>query len=102
MQHHATRYGITYHVLGMPFRSGSLHPDDECDAPAYREANLILQPARDRHRAVDDGDLMVPSYLPHHMIPPFRNWPGPRIVWDTSAERLAPFLRSAHSDRRSV
>jgi arginase family enzyme len=34
----------------------------------------------------------VPSYLPHHTVPPFRNWPGPRIVWDLVSERVGPLL----------
>src|SRR5438874_1005263 len=41
---------------------------------------------------VDDGDLALPSYLPHHAIPPIRSWPGPRIAWDLVSERLAPWL----------
>jgi len=46
---------------------------------------------------VDDGNLAIPSYLPHHSIPPIRNWPGPRIVWDLVAERIAPWVRNAGS-----
>ena len=40
--------------------------------------------------AVDDGDVAIPSDLPHHAIPPIRSWPGPRIAWDHVGERLAP------------
>jgi arginase len=81
-----------FHILGVPLRSGSMMPGTENDAPAYRDARVA-----DRLRAagvavVDEGDLALPSYLPHHTVPPVRNWPGPRIVWDLLAARTLPFL----------
>src|SRR5439155_4874602 len=44
-------------------------------------------------RAIDEGDVTITSYLPHHTIPPIRNWPGPRIAWDCVSERVAPVLQ---------
>src|SRR5439155_4069351 len=44
-------------------------------------------------RAIDGGDVTIPSYLTHHTIPPIRNWPGPRIAWDCVSERVAPLLQ---------
>ena len=44
-------------------------------------------------RAVDEGDAAIPSYLPHHSIPPIRSWPGPRIAWEQVSERVAPYLQ---------
>lgn len=85
--------GRTVHVLGVPFRTGSLYPGSENDAQAYREAQLIARLQAVGCRAVDDGDVAIPSYLPHHAIPPIRSWPGPRIVWDHLGERLASYLR---------
>jgi arginase len=41
---------------------------------------------------VDDGDVPIPSYLPHHSVPPIRNWPGPRIARECVADRVAPIL----------
>jgi arginase family enzyme len=82
----------TYHVLGVPLRSGSLYPGTENDAQAYRDARLVERLREAGRDAVDDGDVAVPSYLPHHSIPPIRSWPGPRIVWDCVSERLAPYL----------
>lgn len=67
-------------------------PGTESDAPAYRDAGLAASLAAAGCRAIDEGDLAVPSYLPHHTVPPFRNWPGPRIVWDLLASRLQPWL----------
>jgi arginase family enzyme len=81
-----------YHVLGVPLRSGSLYPGSENDAQAYRDAGLLSHLGRDGRRAVDDGDVAVPSYLPHHAVPPIRSWPGPRIAWECVAERVAPYL----------
>jgi arginase len=83
----------TYHILGVPFRSGSLYPGSENDAAAYRDAHLVQRLTAAGCKAVDDGDVAVPSYLPHHAVPPIRSWPGPRIVWDCVSERLTPILR---------
>jgi arginase len=85
--------GRTVTLLGVPLRTGSLMPGSENDAQAYRDAGVV-----DRLRAagcavVDGGDVAIPSYLPHHSIPPIRSWPGPRIAWDCVGERLAPLLR---------
>ena len=33
----------TYHVLGVPLRTGSLYPGSENDAQAYREAGLLAR-----------------------------------------------------------
>jgi arginase len=82
----------TYHVLGVPLRTGSLYPGNENDAQAYRAAQLLPRLRAAGCAAVDEGDLALPSYLPHHAIPPIRSWPGPRIAWDLVGERIAPWL----------
>ena len=33
----------TYHVLGVPLRSGSLYPGNENDAQAYRDVQLLAR-----------------------------------------------------------
>ena len=83
----------TYRIFGVPFRTGSLYPGSENDAQPYRDAGLIARLHAAGCEAVDDGDVAVPSYLPHHTIPPFRNWPGPRIVWDCVTDALLPVLQ---------
>jgi arginase len=83
----------TYHVLGVPLRTGSLYPGSENDAQAYREAHLVERLQASGCRTVDDGDVALPSFLPHHAIPPIRSWPGPRIAWDWVGERVLPLLR---------
>jgi arginase len=83
----------TYRVLGVPLRTGSLYPGSENDAQAYRDAGLIARLNAAGAHVMDDGDVAIPSYLPHHSIPPIRSWPGPRIAWDCVAERITPLLR---------
>jgi len=83
----------TYHILGVPLRSGSWTPGNEQDPQAYRDARLFEALEAANVSVSDEGDLAVPSYLPHHTVPPIRNWPGPRIVWDHLRERLTPFLQ---------
>jgi arginase len=83
----------TYHILGVPLRSGSWTPGNEQDPQAYRDVHLLEALKAANVRASDEGDLAVPSYLPHHTVPPIRNWPGPRIVWDHLRERLMPLLQ---------
>src|SRR5579862_1986904 len=76
----------TYRILGVPLRSGSLYPGNENDARAYRDAHLFDRLHAAECKAFDEGDVAIPSYLPHHSIPPIRNWPGPRIAWECVSE----------------
>lgn len=87
--------GRTFHVIGVPLRSGSLIPGTENDAVAYRDVGLLERLHATGHAAIDEGDLEIPSYLPHHTVPPVRNWPGPRIVWDLLADRIHPLLNQS-------
>jgi arginase len=82
-----------YVILGVPFRTGSLYPGNENDAQAYREANLAGRLSAAGCKVIDAGDLPIPSYLPHHSVPPIRSWPGPRIVWDIVSEKITETLR---------
>ncbi|HEY7181905.1 MAG TPA: arginase family protein [Blastocatellia bacterium] len=83
----------TYHVLGVPLRAGSLYPGSENDAQAFRAARLLQRLEAAGLQVFDEGDVDIPSYLPHHTIPPIRNWPGPRIAWDCISERVGPYLK---------
>ena len=85
----------TYHIFGVPLRSGSLIPGNENDAQAYRDVQLVSRLQAAGCNVIDDGDVAVPSYLPHHSVPPIRNWPGPRIAWDCVSDRIAPCLQQA-------
>jgi arginase len=80
-------------VLGVPLRTGSLYPGSENDAQAFRDARLLQRLEAAGVRVFDEGDVAIPSYLPHHNIPPIKNWPGPRIAWDCISERIGPYLK---------
>lgn len=82
----------TYHILGVPLRAGSLLPGNENDAQAYREVKLLARLEAAGCKVIDDGDVVIPSYLPHHSIPPIRSWPAPRIAWECVRDRIAPLL----------
>jgi arginase len=84
---------LTYHLLGVPLRTGSLYPGSENDAQAYRDVHIISRLEAAGCRVFDEGDVAIPSYLPHHNIPPIKNWPGPRIAWDCVSDRIAPYLQ---------
>src|SRR6478752_4320006 len=86
----------TYRILGVPLRAGSLLPGNENDAQAYREVELVARLQAVGCKAIDDGDVAIPSYLPHHSIPPIRNWPAPRIAWECVRDRVEPLLRQAN------
>ena len=85
-----------YDIFGVPLRTGSLYPGTENDAVAYREAGMIDQFRAAGIYAVDRGDIPLPSFLPHHSIPPVRNWPGPRIAWDCVSDHLGDYLKQPH------
>ena len=93
MTGHPDQTGPTYHILGVPLRTGSLYPGSEDDAQAYRDVHLLDRLRAVGCTAIDEGDVAIPSYLPHHTIPPIRSWPGPRIAWDCVGERIAPSLQ---------
>ena len=82
-----------YHLFGVPLRSGSHYPGSENDAQAYRDIDIIERLATNGCQVLDEGDIAIPSYLPHHHIPPIKNWPGPRIAWDCVSAGILPYLQ---------
>jgi arginase len=85
--------GPVYVLLGVPLRTGSLYPGSENDAQAYREAGIIGSLSAAGCNVLDGGDIPIPSYLPHHSVPPIRSWPGPRIVWEILSEKVTEVLK---------
>ena len=62
----------TYHVFGVPLRSGSLLPGSENDAQSYRDVHLLDRLQAAGCKASDDGDVAIrPGYLPHFIRPRF-------------------------------
>jgi arginase family enzyme len=82
-----------YDIFGIPLRTGSLYPGTENDAIAYRDAGMMDQFRSAGIHVADGGDIPIPSFLPHHSIPPVRNWPGPRIAWDCVGEPVSGSLK---------
>jgi arginase len=69
-------------LIGIPSFSGGLYSGTELAPEALRRAGLA-ELLKEKGIDVEDmGDIIIPSYIPRHNIPPIRNWPGPRIVWD--------------------
>jgi arginase len=91
---HSHKAERTYDVQGVPLRTGSLYPGNENHAQAYRDVHLLARFEAASCIEVDDGDVTIPSYLPHHAIPPIRSWPGPGIAWDC-IKRIAPYLQQS-------
>jgi arginase len=80
-------------VVGVPSSAGGLFNGTE-DAPrAYRSAGLVPLLASRGVDVTDGGDVPIPSFLPRHNVPPVRNWPAPRIVW----ELVAPTVAAAYA-----
>jgi arginase len=88
-----SKSGPIYVVLGVPLRTGSLYPGNENDAQAYRQAGIIASLTTAGCDVLDGGDIPIPSYLPHHSVPPIRSWPGPRIVWEIVSEKVTEVLK---------
>ena len=82
-----------YDIFGVPLRTGSLYPGTENDAVAYRETGMMDKFRAAGLHSADRGDIPIPSFLPHHSIPPVRNWPGPRIAWDCVGEPVSESLK---------
>ncbi|KAA6465119.1 hypothetical protein DYQ86_03975 [Acidobacteria bacterium AB60] len=86
---------LVYDVFGVPLRTGSLVPGSENDGAAFREARLVERLRAAGVLVEDQGDVAIPAFLPHHALPPVKNWPGPRIVWDCVSEQLGSVLKQS-------
>jgi hypothetical protein len=92
MSAHQRHPARTYHILGVPLRTGSLAPGNEDDAHAYRDAHLLERLREAGCQAVDDGDVPIPSYLPHHAVPPIREGRHPDRQLGRGTVILVPSL----------
>ena len=69
-------------VAGIPMNSGGFYTGAETTPKILREAGLMEALEKTGVNVLDMGDVMIPSYIPRHNVPPIRNWPGPRVVWE--------------------
>ena len=53
--------GAIYHVLGVPYRTGSLTPGSEHDAQPYRDIGFVAQLQVAGCEAIVGGDIPLPS-----------------------------------------
>ncbi|MDT3417269.1 arginase [Brevibacillus aydinogluensis] len=73
-------------ITGIPIYSGAYVSGTELAPAALRAAGLMTVLQEQGIPATDRGDLVLPAYLPRHNVPPVRNWPAPRMVWDLLRE----------------
>ena len=85
---------LTYHLLGVPLRTGSLYPGSENDAQAYRDAHLLRCLEAAGCQVFDEGDVAIPSYLPHHHIPPIKTGLD-RVLPGTVSASVSPLIYSS-------
>lgn len=69
-------------IVGIPMNSGGFYTGTEMTPKVLRHAGLVKELENNGLNVIDNGDLCIPSYLPRHNVPPIRNWPSPRIVWE--------------------
>lgn len=81
-------------MVGIPHFAGAYVSGTELAPDALRKAGLIEQLQQTGLSVHDAGNLKLPDYLPRHNIPPVRNWPAPRMLWDLLREEARGWLRS--------
>jgi arginase len=69
-------------LIGIPIFSGAYVSGTELAPEALRAAGLVSRLQEKEMYVTDHGNVKLPDYLPRHNIPPVRNWPAPRMVWD--------------------
>jgi arginase len=80
-------------IIGIPIFSGAYVSGTELAPEALRAAGLVSR-LRERELNVTDlGNVRLPDYLPRHNIPPVRNWPAPRMVWDQLRTEASAWFR---------
>lgn len=70
-------------TIGIPSYAGALYSGTEAAPQALRSANLVERLQSSGWDVSDFGDLQSGPTSVRHNIPPLRNWPLPRVVWDT-------------------
>ncbi len=71
------------HITGVPTYAGALYPGTDTTPAALRNSGLQLAFEQAGVSVTDAGDIALPDNLPRHNTAPVRNWPGPRLVWES-------------------
>lgn len=69
-------------LVGIPAYSGGLYSGTEMTPDALREAGLVQMLNLQKVEVEDLGDIAISSFMPRNNVPPIRNWPAPRIIWE--------------------
>lgn len=69
-------------LVGIPSYAGGLYSGTDMTPDALREAGLVQMLNSHKAEVEDLGDIPVSSFMPRNNVPPIRNWPAPRIIWD--------------------
>ncbi|MED1795594.1 arginase family protein [Brevibacillus nitrificans] len=84
---------IKVNVVGIPHFAGAYVSGTELAPDALRKAGLAEKMQGLGLEVQDTGNLKLPDYLPRHNIPPVRNWPAPRMLWDLLTEEARGWLK---------
>ncbi|WP_409270201.1 arginase family protein [Neobacillus sp. SCS-31] len=76
-------------VTGVPSCAGALYTGTELAPNALRKTDLLPSLLKMDFPVEDRGNLLQGKILARHNIPPVRNWPAPREVWDEIVEEQA-------------
>jgi arginase len=74
-------------LIGVPTFAGALYPGTDETPAALRRHGLKQIIEASGIEVSDFGDLGLPDCLPRHNTAPVRNWPSPRMVWETIVEQ---------------
>lgn len=80
-------------IIGIPIFSGAYVSGTELTPDALRTAGLVSRIQEKGIEVTDRGNVKLPDYLPRHNIPPVRNWPAPRMVWDLLRSEASGWFR---------
>jgi arginase len=74
-------------LIGVPTFAGALYTGTDETPAALRKHGLKQTIEASGIEVSDFGDIELPADLPRHNTAPVRNWPSPRMVWETIVEQ---------------
>ncbi|MED4754373.1 arginase family protein [Brevibacillus choshinensis] len=83
-------------VVGIPHFAGAYVSGTELAPDVLRKAGLIGYLQQMGLDVRDVGNLTLPDEMPRHNVPPVRNWPAPRMLWDLLREKARDWLGGEH------
>lgn len=74
-------------IVGIPSHAGALYEGTEQAPRAIRDALLFDRLTEKGFSVVDHRDIVDSMILPRHNVGPVRNWPAPRLIWETITDK---------------